>query len=127
MGGRWEEEGRCWGEEGGTRGEGRGIRMNHGAFSWGGFHFVTAQFCLTDGKTTCFALEKRALGPDLIRGAKLLLVNKPRIRRGLILLEPQNVVVVASPAAPYAPASSPVIPPGVGGGGGGMSAAPVGS
>ena len=38
MGGVGEEEGR-WG--GGEERGGRGIRMNHGAVPWGGFHFVS--------------------------------------------------------------------------------------
>ena len=47
-------EGRC-GEEGGWGGGGRGIRMNHGAFPWGEFHFVTAQSEVTGGLTGCVA------------------------------------------------------------------------
>ena len=37
--GRWGEEGEGMG---GRREGERGIRMNHGAFGWGEFHFVTA-------------------------------------------------------------------------------------
>ena len=52
VGERWEEGGRKgggWGEMGGRRGGGgRGIRMNHGAFSWGECHFITAQWFSTN-------------------------------------------------------------------------------
>ena len=43
MAGRWEEEGRGGGGEEEREDGGRGLRMNHGAFPWGGLHFVTAQ------------------------------------------------------------------------------------
>lgn len=59
----------------------------------------TRKFCFTDGKTTCFGVEKGSLLEVLPKcagpGTKVLLKNEPRIRRGLIMLKVENIDLVA--------------------------------
>ena len=75
------------------------VEENTGGKGAGKKKICVRKFCFSDGRTTCFALEKCSLLDKLPRnlpnGAKILLKNGARVRRGLIMLEPRHVELVA--------------------------------
>ncbi|CAD7933682.1 unnamed protein product [Amoebophrya sp. A120] len=58
----------------------------------------TRKFVCSDGKTTCFCLEKTHLPDELsFPGTKFLLQKQVRVKRGYLVLKQENVCVVAVP------------------------------
>ena len=67
---RWETFGRSYGEGRGGGGEetySHEFRMNHAAFAWGGFHFVTAYAALRFGAPLPAAVPGRQQAEETIR------------------------------------------------------------
>eukprot|EP00928_Gymnodinium_smaydae_P015603 TRINITY_DN15780_c0_g1_i1.p1 TRINITY_DN15780_c0_g1~~TRINITY_DN15780_c0_g1_i1.p1 ORF type:complete len:448 (+),score=31.01 TRINITY_DN15780_c0_g1_i1:36-1379(+) len=100
-----EQEGGDFGGAAGEEGEGGRVDGNQRRQR----HPGTLKIVLTDGMQTVCGIERRPIAAlrSTHAGMKLVLGNRPLLRRGLLLLEPQNLEVLGASRVSASSASNP--------------------